>query len=367
MKFVCTQKNLLRGLAAVSPLSSRNPQLPILQHALLAVSDGVLRCIGTDLEVGARAQVGGKAEREGACAVPARRLLEFVQQLPGMHPLTLAVVSGSLRVSTEGYSARFPTAPADDFPLLPERPDTEPVILEGRRLSTALTHTVFAAARDESRPEIRSVFVHGADGTVRLAATDSFRLAEHTLPAAGIKEFSLLLPLVAAQEFIRLFSEAEQVQVFAGPNHLVALGDGIELSSRLVDGSYPDYRQIIPDSSLTRGSVKREEFLRALKVLNVFLPRDSRRVTVQVRPGEGRLSLTVAGGADAGEGAVTVSFSGEGEDVEALYNISYLLDGITHLAGESCELRWRGAEDPFMLLPEGRKNNSLYLVMPIQV
>lgn len=366
MKFVCTQKNLVTGLIAVSPLASRNPQLPVLQYVLLEVVESMLHCSCTDLEIGARVVVAGKAEKAGSCTIPARRLLDYVQQLPDSSPLTLTLQGQQLLIATEGYSARFPAAAADDFPLLPARPGTAPVVLEGRSLGVALTHTLFAAARDESRPELRGILVRGGEDEVRVAATDSFRLAEYVLPAAGVSEFQVLLPLSAAQEIVRLFNEAETLSFFMGDNHMtVQVGEAV-LSSRLIDGSFPDYRQIIPQSTSLHGVVKREEFLRALRVLNVFLPRDSRRVTVQARPEAGEIVLRVVGG-ESGEGEVKVAFQGTGGELEALYNITYLLEGVTHVLSEECELRCNGASDPIMVVPGGQQGRYVYLVMPIQV
>jgi len=366
MEFTCTQENLLQGLSQVVPVAGRNAQLPILQNILLQVREGVLHLTGTDLEVGVHGMVGGKASSEGSCAVSARQLFEYVQQLPTAHPIKLKKIKRGLAISTEGYRASFQVADPDDFPLLPEVGDTAGVSLSAETLSTGLGDALFAAAREETRPEIHSVFVKGEGKELRVAATDSFRLAERVIPLEGNgNSFSFLLPLSAAQEVIRLFSGQEKMELLPHDNTIAFRGEGIELSSRLVDGTYPDYHQIIPKDWKTRIEVDREEFVRALKTLLVFLPRDSRRVRMVVDPSNDTMGLKVEGG-EIGEGDVQLGVTGEGEEVELLVNIQYMLEGVQHIRSERCEVEFGGAEAPVVFHPVGENNQYIYVVMPIQ-
>ncbi|MFH1354243.1 MAG: DNA polymerase III subunit beta [bacterium] len=365
MKFTCTQENLLKGLTVVSPLAGRNVQLPILQYVLLEVRDGVLHLTCTDLEVGAHVSVGGKAEKNGNCAALARQLLEYVQQLPVTEPINIERKKNKLTITTKGFSSVFPISETDDFPLLPTPPNKEGIIMDGRLFCQGISNTVFAAARDEARPEIYSVFIQGNKGEVRLAATDSFRLAERVVPVDNEKKFSFLLPVTAAQEVSRLFGASERLELLIQDNYVVWRGEEMYLSSRLIDGSYPDYQQIIPTSFVTKGVVKREELARALKILSVFLSRESRRVSLLVQPGKEKLTAQVEGG-EAGQGKVALTFEGEGEDIKVLFNVQYLLDGIQHIGGEQCELELGGESDPVVMRPVKSSLQQIYLVMPIQ-
>lgn len=365
MKFIGTHKKLLKGLASVSPLAGRNPQLPILQHVLLEVRDGVLHMTGTDLEVGAHVVVAGKAEKDGSCAVTARQLLEYVQQLPDSSPIELELRKKRLVVSTDGFRAEFPTVGAEDFPLLPVPEDVKPINFDGRLFCQALSRTLFAAARDETRPELYSIYIKGSGEGLRLAATDSFRLAEQVLSYDGGEDFSILLPVSTAQEVVRLFGAGDEMSLLHHKSYVALKGDGVDLSSRLVDGSYPEYQQIIPVSFVAEGVVNKGELLRALKVLNVFIPRDTRRVRVEVQPKEGRVVLSVEGG-DTGQGRVEVEYDGEGEEMEALFNINYLLEGVSQIVGDKCDVKFGGASDPVLVAPHDSDSKYLYIVMPIQ-
>lgn len=365
MEFTCTQENLAQGVGQVVPVTGRNSQLPILQHALLEVRGGVLHLTGTDLEVGVHAIVGGKATKEGSCVVPARQLHEYVQQLPGDHPVELRQKGKAVTVTTPGFRAAFRVAEVEDFPLLPAIDGEEGAQLNAQLLCQGIGDVLFAAAREESRPEIHSVFIWREKNELTLAATDSFRLAERIVPVEeGGESFSLLLPVPTAQEVVRLFAVQEAVRFTPRENLILLRGEGVELSSRLIDATYPDYQQIIPRRWQTKITVEREKFVRALKTLLVFLPRDSRRVRLVYEEGQQSLQLGVVGG-ETGEGEVTLPSEGEGGRQELLLNIQYVLDGVQHIPGKTCEIAFQGAEAPVVFRPEGVRG-YVYVVMPIQ-
>ncbi len=365
MKFICTQENLLQGLSQCSPIAGRNVQLPILQHALLKAEGNVLHITTTDLEVGVHASIGGKMEREGGCAVPARSFFDYVQQLPKSHPIVLESKKGGLLVSTKGFRAQFPVSDPDEYPLLPKGGDGVSVDVKSLVLCHAMSGALFAAAREETRPEIRSVFVQADKKELRVAATDSFRLVEDVVPLEAKASFSFILPLASAQEVVRLFGGSDTVTVTAHDNYAIFQRDGLELSSRLVDGVYPDYKQIIPTSHKTSISVSSDEFLRAMKTLAVFLPRDSRRVQLDINPKSGKMLAKVAGG-ESGQGDVSLSVDGDGEEVGVLLSIQYLLEGIQHISGDECVVELSGSQDPVVFRPTGAESKYVYVVMPIQ-
>ena len=364
MKFICTQENIVRGTSKVSAIAGRNNQLPILQHVLLQVRDGVLHLTTTDLEVGAHSMVGGKAEGIGSCTVPARSFLEYVQQLPGKKPISLEVKDGSLICSTTGFRARFPVANPDDFPLLPDGDESGAREFSAKDFCAALSSVIFAASREDMRPEIRSVYISMGDGQLRVAATDSFRLAESITAIEGTGESTIILPLASAQEVVRLFSSQETISVSVQESHVLFYGDDIELSSRLVDGTYPNYQQIIPKTQKTTITVNKERILRALKTLTLFLPRDSRRVELLVSPKEEEIVARVAGGS-VGQGRVKIPCTGTGGNVAMLMNIQYILDGLQHFSSDEISLGLSSPQDPVIFRPVGQEG-YLYVVMPIQ-
>lgn len=367
MKFICTKENLLVGLSRATPLAGRNTQLPILQNILLHLKDGVLHLTCTDLEMGIHTIVPGKVEEEGSCTVVARKFMEYIQHVPAVAPIEITRKKNSLYVKTTGFEAQFPTTSDDDFPLLPQVSGDQEITLRAPVVCQGLSRAIFAAARDDTRPEIHSVFVIGDGLHLRLAATDSFRLAEEVITLdEATSSFSFLLPLATAQEVVRLFGDQEKISLLPHDNHIAFHGDGVELSSRLIDGKYPDYQQIIPSSFKTTGQVDQEALVRALKTLTIFLPRDSRRVQLTVKPSNGTLQLSVAG-SDTGAGSVVLDFTGEGEDLEVLFNIQYLLEGVQYIPTDECHIQFVGPADPAVFGPVKQQDSYKYVVMPIQV
>lgn len=365
MKFTCTQENLLRGVSQVTPIAGRNSQLPILQNILLVAQNNSLSLTTTDLEIGVKTIVGGKVEEEGGCALPAKRFLEYVQQLPKNNPVVIERKDNKIFVSTKGFRAQFLSADPEEYPLLPENVRGETIIVPSDGFCGAIGQTIFSATREETRPEIRSVYITWREGKLYVAATDSFRLAEYVLQLASGVEFSFILPLASAQEVVRLFSGAGDIQVVLHDNYVLFSGGGVEFTSRLVDGQYPKYEDIIPTTHTTHITVQRSEFLRALKTLSVFLPKESRRVSLAIRPEQGQLIARVAGG-ETGEGEVILDIEGDGEDIDVLINIQYLLDGITHLSGDVCQGFLSGVSDPVVFRRHGESDVYTYVVMPIQ-
>lgn len=366
MKFTCTQENLMRGVSQAAPIAGRNSQLPILQNILLQVQNNTLSLVTTDLEVGVKAIVGGKMDEEGSCVIPAKRFLEYIQQLPKANPLTLEKKDGRVFISTKGFKAQFLSADPDEYPLLPENSTGDTVVVSGAMFCGAISQTVFSAAREETRPEIRSVYIVWRDGGIHVAATDSFRLAEYTAVLnSSSAEFSLLLPLLSAQEIIRLFHDKDEISIVSRDNYVSFESGDIQLTSRLVDGQYPKYEDIIPTSHSTHIQMEKDTLLRALKTLSVFLPKESRRVSLEIRPSEGKVTARVAGG-EMGQGEVVLDVEGDGEDIDVLMNIQYLMDGISHFSGNICEGYFLGSFDPVVFRRQGKEDAYVYVVMPIQ-
>lgn len=365
MKFICTQNNLTKGLSQTVPLAGKNVHLPILKYILLQCKNHVLHLTATDLEIGIHAIIGGKMAEEGSCTIPARPFLDYIQQLPTAHAITIEYKNNICFLSTKGFKAQFPTMASDDFPLLPTINQEHSLPLEPAQFSLALTCTVFAASKEELRPEIKSVFIRAEQGKLTVAATDSFRLSEYSIPYTGEQKFQCILPLSSALEVIRLFSDQEALVVLPHDNHITFQSDGVEMTTRLIDGTYPDYEQIIPKSWQTSMVVERDVLLKALKTLTVFLSPDSRRVQFVLSPQKKTLFLHVVG-SGAGEGDVDLQISGTGEDLTILLNIQYVIEGLQHMTTREVEFSFGREFEPVIIRPVTKDKPYTYVVMPIQ-
>lgn len=366
MKFTCTQENLNWGLSVVSRTASKNVALPILNNVLIVAEANGLKLITTNLELGVSVAVRGKIEQPGRYTVPSRLLTDFVSYLKN-EKVTLELTDGGLLVTSGHSRTTIKGLPADDFPVLPTIEGGTKTSLPSLELQRCLEGVIFAAANDESRPEISGVYVKINDRALTVAATDSYRLAERstqTLVAAPQPQ-ELILPARAAHELLRLISAGQpelQLQATEAQARF-QLGE-IELVSRLIDGRYPEYGQIIPREWQTKIICDREALINNIRAASLFCKPGINDLTLRADPTKKQLQLQAAN-TQLGEHEASLEAKIEGGEASIVFNYRYLLEGLQSLSGDSAELDLTDAQAPGVLRPGG-KTDALYLLMPIR-
>lgn len=362
MKFSCTQENFHRCLSAVGHIVTRNVSLPILNNVLIRAERGSIRLAATNLEIGMSCSLRGKVEEEGAFTVNGKLLADYVGLLPQdrvdvtQADKTLSIVSPRAKTNIRGL-------PAEEFPLIPTVKRGSALKLPGADLKAAIGRVIFAAASDEARPEISGVFFAIREKILTLAATDSYRLAESqvSLPA-GARETRVIVPQRTLQEVLRTVSD-EPVEIAVEENQALFAYDDIELTSRLIEGQYPDYAQIIPKEHATTIEVGHDEFIAAVKQASLFCKQGIYDVTLSY---DGQSSLSVrSANAQAGEHETTITVKAKGDGQTIVFNYRYLLDGLASLVGDTAVLELGTASSPGLLRSKGA-TNALYLIMPIR-
>lgn len=367
MKFTSTKDHLQQGLKYVSGIAGRNPTLPILRNVLLRSEKGKLQLSTTDLEVGVTVWVRGKVEQDGATTTPLRQLSEYVVNLLGDR-VELSTRNGALAIHCGPSHATFQGESAENFPIIPPIQEGWRCSLSGSAVATALERVSYAAALDETRPELTGVlWVGGGDEkkTFTLAATDSYRLAEAHLPlpdppAGGVR---VILPLRAAQELRRLLDHEETVSLTFTDGQFLAETGSARLISRLIDGTYPDYTQIIPEKSPTAVSVLRADLLRALRGASIFSSRDTNAVRVETTARTIKISATAQ---EIGETTTEVPAEAHGERVTIHFNPRFLIEALQALPGERVRMELTNPSIPTLLRPEDPSQRVVALVMPIK-
>ncbi len=364
MKISCTQENLHRGLEIVSRASGRNTALPILSNVLLRAESTGLRLTATNLEIGLTCLVRAKVEGAGAYTVQGRLLNELVGLLSSDR-IDLSLANGELSVVTKETKTSLKGLSADEFPIIPPIERKNPISLPVSQLKQAITQTIFAAAYDASRPEINGVLLKTDGANLILAATDSYRLAERQLaltsPAGSV---SAIVPIRALQELARVLDgAAETADLYLSENQLlVAVGD-IELVSRLIEGQYPNYEQIVPKDSKTQATVAVTELSRVVKAASLFCKSGINDVTLAFS-GPGQLTVSAAN-SQVGANTTTIDCAVKGPDNSAVFNYRYLLDGLANLDTPSAQIELTDPASPGLIRPASDQP-YLYLVMPIR-
>ena len=375
MKLSCLQENLNRGLGIVGRAIATRTTLPITNNILLATENGRLKLVATNLEMVISCWIGAKVEEEGAITVPARLLIEFVGSLPSDEiEISLSPHTKTLELKCARFEARISGVDAKDFPPIPKIDEGINTRIEVENLRKGINQVVFAAATEESRPALTGVAAQFEDDLLTMATADGFRLAVYKLPiATPVKEKTeIIIPARSLGELNRLISNQEEaVEITLNPNKNQALFrlKNIELVTQLVQGSFPDYAQLIPQSYNTRMIVNIADFLRATKTASIFARGGSGIVRLMITPGSGQTpgKLTVAArseeiGDDVGEIDATL----EGEEAKIAFNGKYLIDVLSVLQEAQVALETTDSSSPGLIRPVGT-DNYLHILMPMFV
>lgn len=366
MKFSCTQENLSEGLSAVSHIATKNTSLPILNNLLIKAEKGGIELSATNLEIGITKKIRGKVEKEGAFSVPARIIAEYLT-LIRHDKVTLELEEGAVAIRSENAETRLRGQAVEEFPLIPKVEKKDGITCPGSEFREAVGQVVFAAAVDDARPEISGVLFKISGKTLTLVATDSYRLAERkvTLTKPHQNEVTAIVPVRTLQELLRVLGHQDStVTVFLTANQILFDCDDCELVSRLIDGQFPDYQQIIPQNYETKVTAKTNETLQAVKATSLFSRPGINDITLTLDSG-GRLVLQ-ASNAQVGENKQIVNVQQEGRENTIVFNSRYLLDGLTNLQSQEFLLEITNNASPGVLRPISQDEDYLYIIMPIK-
>jgi DNA polymerase-3 subunit beta len=375
MKLSCLQENLNRGLSIVGRAVATRTTLPITNNVLLAAEEGRLKLVATNLEMAISCWIGAKIEEEGAITVPARLLTEFVSTLPAdTITMNLSPQTKTLGLKCARFEARISGVDAKEFPPIPSIDDGIATKIEVEALRQGINQVVFAAATEESRPVLTGVDAQFDGGTLTLAAADGFRLAVLKLPITNSvsQKTEVIIPARTLAEINRLISDQDEtVDITLNPNKSQVLFrlKSAELVSQLVQGTFPNYSQLIPKSYNTRVIVNKDDFLRATKTASIFARDGSGIVRLVITPGSesnpGKIAVSARSeeiGDDVGEIDATV----EGDDSKIAFNGKYLTDVLSVLREAQVALETTSPSSPGLIRPVGTENYT-HVVMPMFV
>lgn len=362
MKVRVTQEKLNSALGAVSRVAAQRSALPILSNILLHTENKALYLTATNLELAITARAGGKVDKSGQLAIPARLLTDFIGSLPSGDLVLEQDKKHALKVTAENYDSTINGADPEEYPSIPEEVAGETLTLPAAQLKTALQQTVLAASNDEARQVLTGVYIHSENDGVYIVATDSYRLAEKKIEAKA-KQFAHNIPALTMQEVLRNIGDQENVAINLSENQAVfRLGD-VTIISRLIDGKYPDYRQIIPKESSATAEVDREELLSITKVAGLFARESAGSVIVKVDEADQAISVESIA-SQTGENTSTTPAKVKGSG-EASLNSRYFVDALQAMTSEKVKFQLSGKHSPCVLKPDS-KDNYTHLIMPLK-
>jgi DNA polymerase-3 subunit beta len=369
VKLSVMQENLARGLSVVSRAVSNRSTLPVLANVLLKTEDAGLKLTATNLEIGITYWVPGKIETDGATTVPAKLLTDLVNSLPTGDRVDLDLGAGDLlHIRCGRFESHIKGIDADEFPAIGaagERPTTR---IAQNVLRRALAETAFAAASDEARPILTGVLAKFEGDQLTLAAADNYRIAVKTIPILdAVPDTSVVIPARALNELARILADVDEpvdVVLAGGRNQILFHLDGIDLVSRLIDGQFPNYQQVVPQSHTTRAILDREELLRAVRPAALIAHESANIVKLQVSA-DGDAGITVSANAEVGDHVGQVEAAVEGDGTTIAFNARYLADVLTNVDADQFALELNGPLSPGVFKPIG-DDQYIHVVMPVR-
>lgn len=368
MKLSVMQENLARGLSVVSRAVSSRSTLPVLANVLLRTEDAGLKLTATNLEIGITYWVPGKIETDGATTVPARLFTDLVNSLPGSEKVDLELQGAdTLHVRAGRFATHVKGIDADEFPTIQtagERPTTR---ISQKALKRALSETVFAAATEEARPILTGVLAKFEGNRLTLAAADNYRIAVRTIEIMDpVESAQVVIPGRSLTELARILSDTDdpvELMIAQGRNQVVFHLEGVDLVSRLIDGQFPNYQQVLPASHATKAELDREELLRAVRPAALIASSSANIVKLAV--GGDANGITVTATAEVGDYTGDVEATVEGDGTTIAFNARYLNDVLGNVTADRFSLELNGPLSPGVFRPVGDPD-YVHVVMPVR-
>ena len=383
MKVVCSQSELNAALQLVSRAVATRPTHPVLANVLLTADAGTnrLSLTGFDLNLGIQTSLAASVETSGAITLPARLLGEIVSRLASDSPITLATEESGEQVQLTSLSGSYQMRglPADDYPDLPMVESGMTLKLQPAGLVQALKGTLFASSADEAKQLLTGVHLRFNAKALEAAATDGHRLAvlqvEDALEDAAASSddaaegFAVTLPARSLREVERLMAgwrSDDPVSLFCDRGQVVFLAADQMVTSRTLEGTYPNYGQLIPDGFNRTLALDRRGLIAALERIAVLADQHNNVVKFTSQPDEGVVQIS-ADAQDVGSGSESLAASLTGDAIQIAFNVRYLLDGLKAMGSDRVVLHCNAPTTPAVLKPEGDAEAFTYLVMPVQI
>lgn len=372
MKVEVLKENLKGGLNIIEKIAGKNLSLPILDNVLINTEDSFLSLSSTDLETAIKLWMLVKVVKPGRVAVPAKFLSSFVSLLPN-EKIILEEKKQGLSVECKNFKNQIQGFNPEEFPIIPELKNSEYLEVDNRKLCQGLAQIADVASPSQSRPEISGIYFTFSKNILKIVATDSFRLAEKTITLESpIKQpLSFILPQKPAKELINILSEKEgKIKIYPSPSQVMfqfPMKDTdhpqVEIISRLIEGEYPNYEEIIPNKFKTHVVIKRDEFLNQVKAASLFSGKIN-EIKTNVNIGSKEVIIS-AQSPDIGESQSNTPAKTEGEDISTSFNHKFLIDGLINIKSSEVAFDLSKEDGPCVLRPIGDAS-YIYVVMPIK-
>jgi DNA polymerase III subunit beta len=367
MRFTITRENLQQGLGAVAGSIPTRTTLPVLANILIDAEDGAVRMSGTDLDTAVSVRVAADVAEPGAITAPARKLQEIARELPGA--VEFSTQGDAIQISSGRTRYRLNGLPRDEFPSFPGVDFTGSWRVTGQDLQRLITHVAFAASTEETRPILNGVLWQVGDGEMRMVATNGHRLAKMTLPAGGgdgTPPGEFIVHPKALAQVQRLFRPEDAVEVGRSDNHLGFRGAEVQVYTRLIEGPYPNYEQVIPRDNDKQMVADRGALQAAVRRMAIVASDQTHRIRLTLGGPMLRFQVETP---DVGTATEELPVEYDGEPLEIGFNAQYLLELLRYMPTDEVRMSFKAPERAATIVPVGNEDTPDYLclVMPLRL
>ena len=363
MKIECSIDKIKKALTSVERITGKNLTLPVLGSVLWVATGKTLKLRATNLNIGIEVEIPAKIEKEGVVAVRGDILSSLFSILQGDLSIGFELINGNLLVKTNTSTILLKSISHEDFPTIPMI-EGEGFFVPNKKFIDGVKSVYYSASVSEIKPEIGSVYIYPEDDMLVFVSTDSFRLAEKKIKIKQNLSFSgILIPFKNVVEIIKVFDGLlDDLKITLQKNQISFSSGNIYLTSRVVDGSFPDYKQIIPKNPTTKTVVLKQDFISALKISNIFSDKIN-QIILTIKPDDKVFEIESKNN-DIGENTTIIAGALSGEEVSVNFNYKYILDCFQSIVGDSLSIEMSGNNKPMVIRGVGDPS-FMYLVMPM--
>ncbi|SJZ79680.1 DNA polymerase III subunit beta [Selenihalanaerobacter shriftii] len=363
MQIKVDKKEIYNGIKTVSKAVSSKSTLPILSGILMEAKDDKIKLVGTDLEIGIECSINAKVINEGNIVLPATYLSNIIKELPNQDIELIVDEDNNAKINCNLSEFKIHGFPADEFPLLPEVEAGTQYKLEQQTFKNMIDRIKFATSNDESRPFLTGGLLLIEDQEIKMVSTDSYRLAYTELELNKDLSFNkVIIPSKTLSELSKLINSDEEMKILVTDNQILFEFSNITIISRLIEGQFPNYNQVIPNDSTTEIKVNKKELLNATKRASLFVKDNSNIIKTSFKNNKLIIEST---GSKVGESYEEINTSQQGENTEIAFNANYLIDVLKVIKNDQVLIKLSGGLSPGVI-QESNNDDYIYVIMPVR-
>lgn len=365
MKIECIKDKFKDAIVLAEKATGKNLTLPILNTILLEAKNKTLYIKATNLEIGLEIEIPAKVEEEGSTAINAQIISSFLNNLPKENKIELSLNENNLSLSTETTKTIIKSITPEDFPTIPKVINSKEFNLNSKDFISGLKSVLFASAVSDIKPEIASIYIYNEESFLIFVATDSFRLAEKKIKLKNpLNDFNpIIIPFKNISEIIRVFeNNNNEIKINSDEHQLSIYSDSIHLTSRLINGNYPAYQQIMPNEFKTEVVINKDELINTLKLANIFSDKFN-QVDFNLLTESNILEIN-SQNQDIGENKISLIIKIKGEDIKVSFNVKYIIDCFSSINSKNVSLKFTDKNKP-LLIQSLDDEFFKYIIMPV--